>query len=65
MNLYALCIASPLELFSEHMYVGYHNGDVFVFVVVGGGTGVVTVGVLYFCWISFPVVVVFVFKLML
>ena len=49
--------ASPLELLSQPMYVGYHHGDVSVFVVVGGDTGVVVVGVLFSCWVDFPVVV--------
>ena len=45
MNLYTLFTASPLEL-SQPMYVGYHHGDVFVFVMVGGA---VFVGVLFCC----------------
>ena len=47
------------------MYVGYHHGDVFVMVIVGVVPGVMVVGMLSFCWIGFPVVVVFVFKLVL
>ena len=49
MNLYALFIASPLELLSQPMHVGYHNGDDFMFVMVDGNTGVVVVGMLLFC----------------
>ena len=58
-NLYALFIASPPELSSQPMNVGYQHGNVFVFVVVVGGTGVVAIGMLFFCWVSFPVVVCF------
>ena len=49
MYLYALFIASPLELLSQPLYVGYHHGDVSVLVVVGGDNGVVVAGVLFFC----------------
>ena len=51
------------------MYVGYHHGYVFCVVIVGGFTGVVVVGVLFFllwgCSVGFLLVVVFVFKLVL
>ena len=49
MYLDALFVASPLELLSQSLYVGYHHGDVSVFVVVSGDSGVVVVGVLNFC----------------
>ena len=47
--LYALFVASPLELLSQTLYVGYHHGDIFVFVVGGGDIGVVVVRMLFFC----------------
>ena len=43
MYLYALFVAHPLELLSQSLYVGYHHGDVSVFVVVGGDNGVMVV----------------------
>ena len=47
------------------MYVGYHHGDVFVLFVVGVVPGVKVVGMSFFYCIDIPVVVVFVFKLVL
>ena len=46
------------------MYVGYNHGDVFMLFVVGV-VPVVVVGLLSFCLVGFPLVVVFAFKLVL
>ena len=63
--LYALFVACFLELFSQMLYVWDHLGNVPLLVVVSGNIGVEIVGLLSVCQAGVPVVVVFVFTVML
>ena len=63
--LYALFVADFPELFSQTLYVRNHNGNVPLLVVAGGSIGFEVIGLLRICWVGVPVVVVFVFKVLL
>ena len=63
--MYALFVAGFLELFYKTLYVWDHHGNVPLFVVVGGDIDVKLVGLLSVCWVWVPVVVVFVFRVVL
>ena len=65
MYLCALFVAGFLELFSQTLYVWNHHGDVPLLAVGGGSIGVGVMGLLSVCWVGVPVVVVFVFKVVL